>query len=133
MNLPNRIGHIEKREQAGGVPGRPRSEFFALNKKAIGTTALDQTVECSGTDHAATDHNYVRFSFHLIVSGAGTNRSTCSLTDDYDWESYRLTGTRRALAEDRHCAASPYAFVKPQPPIMRHRLPGVCHEAEKAE
>ena len=38
VQLADRIAHVEQRQQAGGVPGRPGRQFRALDQHGIGTS-----------------------------------------------------------------------------------------------
>ena len=64
VQLAHRIAEVEQRQQAGGVPGRARRQFLALDQRDIGPAELCQMVQRADANHAATDHNHTCCRLH---------------------------------------------------------------------
>ena len=64
VNLPDRIGHVEERQEAGRVPGRAGGEFLALDQERVGHAFLGEVIERRNADDAAADHHHPRVGFH---------------------------------------------------------------------
>ena len=62
----------EIRAIAGGVPGRARSQFVALDQQRVGPAALGQMIERAGADRAAADDDDAGMGLHRsLYSSAG--------------------------------------------------------------
>ncbi len=57
VDLPDRVGKVEQRQQAGGVPGRAGGQFLALDQNAIAPALLGQMIERGYADNASADHD----------------------------------------------------------------------------
>ena len=64
VHLADRIAHVEEREQACGMPGRPGCEFLAFHKDHIAPALSGEVVERTDTDDTAADHDHTGVGFH---------------------------------------------------------------------
>ena len=65
VQLADRIAHVEKWQQTGGVPGRTRSQLGALDEDDVRPAFLRQMIEGAHSNHAAADHHDPRMTFHF--------------------------------------------------------------------
>ena len=68
VDLPNRIAHIEQRQQSRRVPGRAGRQFIALHQHHIRPTLPGQLVQRGDAHNSAANHNHARLIFHCTVS-----------------------------------------------------------------
>ena len=64
VDAPDRIGHVEQRQQAGGVPGRAVGEVGLLDQHDIRPARLGEVVEDAHADHPAADHHHPCLCLH---------------------------------------------------------------------
>ncbi len=60
VNLADRIGHVEQRQQARRMPGGAGGQLLALDEDDIAPALLGQVVERRNADDAAADHHHAR-------------------------------------------------------------------------
>ena len=65
VNLAHRVAHVEQRQQAGGVPGRPGRQFLALQQHHVRPALGRQVIERRDADDAAADDHDSRMLRHL--------------------------------------------------------------------
>ena len=64
VDLADRVAHVEQRQKAGGVPGRARGQFLALEQHHVRPALLGEVVERRDADRAAADHHHPRLALH---------------------------------------------------------------------
>ena len=64
VDLPDRVGEVEQRQEAGGMPGRARGQFLALAQDDIGPALAGEVIEGRDADDAAPDHDDAGMSSH---------------------------------------------------------------------
>ena len=64
VEFADRVTHVEKRQQPGGVPGGAGSQFLALHQHDITPALFGKVVERARADHAAADDHDFCFVFH---------------------------------------------------------------------
>ncbi len=67
VKLADRIAEVEQGQQAGGVPGRARGEFLALEEDAVGPAELRQVVQRADPHDAAADDHCPCCRFHVVL------------------------------------------------------------------
>ena len=68
VNLPDRIGHVEQGQQAGGMPGRSGGKLLALDQRNVGPPLLREMVQRADADNTAPDHNNACMRLHPDTS-----------------------------------------------------------------
>ncbi len=63
VNLANRIGHVEQRQEARGMPGGTGGQFLALDQDDIAPALLGEVVKRADAHHATADHHHARLMF----------------------------------------------------------------------
>ena len=64
MNLADRIGHVEQRQQACGMPCRPRGQLLALDQDNVRPALFREMVKRADADYPASDDNNTCMRFH---------------------------------------------------------------------
>ena len=64
VQLPDRVAHIEQRQEARRVPGGSGGELRALEQHHVRPAFVRQVIERADAYHAATDHHDAGMSFH---------------------------------------------------------------------
>ena len=64
VNLTDRIGQVEERQQARRMPGRARREFLALHQDHVAPALFGQVIEGRNANHTAANNNNPRLRFH---------------------------------------------------------------------
>ena len=64
MDLADRVGQVEERQQARRMPGRAGGQLLALDQDDIGPALLGQVVERRDADHAAADDDRAGVALH---------------------------------------------------------------------
>jgi hypothetical protein len=68
VQLADRVGHVEQRQQAGGVPGRSGGQLLALDQDDVRPAFLHEMIQRAHADHPAPDHHHARDFFHGPLS-----------------------------------------------------------------
>src|SRR5690606_35428964 len=71
VDLPYAVAHVEKREQASGMPGGASGQFCTFQQNDVGPAELGKVVEGGNTDGAAADHDNAGMALHCIYSVTG--------------------------------------------------------------
>ena len=64
VDLADRIGKVEERQEAGRMPGRARGQLMAFDQNDIAPALLGQVIERRDAHHAAADHHHARTRLH---------------------------------------------------------------------
>ena len=78
VQLPDRVAHIEQRQEAGGVPGRAGGELGALDQHHVRPPFFRQVIERADAYRAASDDHDAGMSFHLSIPRGNSLRSVTS-------------------------------------------------------
>ncbi len=65
VNLPDRIAHVEQRQQSRGVPGGAGGQLGALTQHDIRPALARQMIKGAHADDASADDDYSSLCFHL--------------------------------------------------------------------
>ena len=60
VNLTHRVGQVEQRQQARGVPGGARCQFLPLDQDDVAPALLREVVERADAHHATADDDHAR-------------------------------------------------------------------------
>jgi hypothetical protein len=64
VNLPDRVAHVEQRQQTGGVPGGAGGELLALDENHVAPALPGEVVQGPHPDDAAPDDDHPSLRFH---------------------------------------------------------------------
>jgi hypothetical protein len=67
VQLPDRVAHIEERQEPRRVPGGSGGELRTLEQHRVRPAFLCEVIERADTHHAATDHRDAGMSLHRDV------------------------------------------------------------------
>jgi hypothetical protein len=130
VQLPDRVAHVEKRQEPRRVPGRAGGEFGALEKHGVRPALVSQMIERADADHAATDHHDAGMSFHLEDPRVNAHRSVTSGEPNKTLiatitcaNAPPMVGAGRQVAASRGSSPSGPGPVRARPP---RRCPGLA-------
>ena len=66
VDLPDRVAHVEERQQTGRMPGRAGGELLSLHQHDVRPALFGEMVERRDADDAASDHHDARMGFHFF-------------------------------------------------------------------
>jgi len=81
VDLADRITHVEKGQQTGGMPGRSGRQFVPLHENHIRPAFFGKVIERRNADNTAPDHNNTRLRFHRTFIPKN-NGGECAPTAD---------------------------------------------------
>jgi hypothetical protein len=128
VNLPDRVAHVEQRQQTGGVPGGAGGELLALDENHVAPALPGEVVEGPHPDDAAPDDDHPSLRFHeraiLLLccpvggrhpsglperspsSGVASNANTTICVAGASWARGGIQATSRPLPQDVEGASS---------------------------
>ena len=68
MDMGGGIGHVEQRQQSGGMPCRARGQFVTLQQDHIIPAGLGQMIGNRGANSPAPDNQCFDLRFHSRLS-----------------------------------------------------------------
>ena len=78
VQLPDRVAHVEQRQQSRRVPGGAGGQFRALQQHHVRPAFHGQVVQRADADHAAADDDDAGMSFHVSSPNANAPGSVTS-------------------------------------------------------
>ena len=67
VDLADRVGEVEERQEPGGMPGRARGQLLPLDEHDIRPALLGEMIERRDADHAAADHHHAGVGSHAAA------------------------------------------------------------------
>ncbi len=67
VQLPDRVAHVEQRQEPRGVPGGAGGELGALNEHDVGPALLRQVVQGADANGTTANHHHARVRSHPLV------------------------------------------------------------------
>ena len=72
VELAHAVAHVEQRQKAGGMPGRPGGELGTLAQDRVGPPLPGEVIERRDADDTAADHNRPCMRLHGFLRQVGT-------------------------------------------------------------